>query len=261
MEDGRGHADARVFAGTYEQDIARAASLISSAKHAIALTGAGVSVESGIPTFRGRDGLWNKYNPIELATPEAFARNPVLVWKWYAWRIGLVMSAVPSAAHSALYDMEKMGVIKWVITQNVDDLHERAGSRNVVHLHGIILRARCTKCDYSIWWNDVPKIPPIPKCESCGEPLRPDVIWFGEPLNEEALSKAWGIAQSSDLILVIGTSAVVYPAAAIPLVVKENGGKIVEINPDVTPLTPYADVYIKEGASYALRKILEALKK
>ena len=228
----------------------KAAEILRDAKHAVVLTGAGISAESGIPTFRGKDGLWNRYRPEELATPEAFARNPKLVWEWYAWRMGIVFSAKPSGAHKAIARMEKKGIIKAVITQNVDDLHERAGSRNVLHLHGEIARIVCSnnECDYSVRVKEPPGIDPLPECPECGSLLRPGVVWFGEALPAGVLHKSMELCGKSDVILVVGTSAVVQPAASLPLMVKRNGGTIIEINPDETPLTPFS-LSIRKPAS------------
>ncbi len=217
----------------------KAAEVLRNARHAVVLTGAGISAESGIPTFRGKDGLWNRYRPEELATPEAFVRNPKLVWEWYAWRMGIIFSAEPSRAHRAIAEMEEKGIIEAVITQNVDDLHERAGSRRVLHLHGEIARIICSnrQCSYSIRVREPPRIDPLPECPECGSLLRPGVVWFGEALPPDILQEAIELCEKSDVILVVGTSAVVQPAASLPLIVKRNGGMIIEINPDETPLS------------------------
>ncbi len=239
--------------------LSKAAEILINAKHAVVLTGAGISAESGIPTFRGKDGLWNRYRPEELATPEAFARNPKLVWEWYAWRMGIIFSAKPSRAHRAIAEMEENGIIKAVITQNVDDLHERAGSRNVLHLHGEIARITCSsrQCDYSIRVKEPPEINPLPECPECGSLLRPGVVWFGEALPADVLRDAMELCEKSDVILVVGTSAVVQPAASLPLIVRRNGGTIIEINPDETPLTPFS-LSIRKPAS-ALEEISRLL--
>jgi NAD-dependent deacetylase len=236
-----------------------AAKILRDAGHAVVLTGAGISAESGIPTFRGKDGLWNRYRPEELATPEAFARNPKLVWEWYAWRMGIIFSAKPSGAHRAIARMEEDGIVKAVITQNVDDLHERAGSRNVLHLHGEIAKIICSdrQCDYAIRVREPPEINPLPECPECGSLLRPGVVWFGEALPADVLREAMELCEKSDVILVVGTSAVVQPAASLPLIVKRNGGTIIEINPDETPLTPFS-LSIRCPAS-ALEDVLKLL--
>ncbi|MEJ5299610.1 MAG: NAD-dependent protein deacetylase [Thermodesulforhabdaceae bacterium] len=239
-------------------DIAKAADYIRKARYLTALTGAGVSAESGIPTFRGKDGLWNRYRPEELATPEAFARDPETVWKWYAWRMEKVWAANPNPAHYALRKLEEMGLLKTLITQNVDDLHERAGSKNVIHIHGALRIVRCVSCGNSIDLSTPPTVPPIPLC-SCGGLLRPGVVWFGEPIPEDVLHRSFDEANLSDVMIVAGTSALVYPAAGLPLVIKSRGGVIVEVNPDKTPLTEHADVSIREKAGDALSSIIEVL--
>ncbi len=240
--------------------IEKAVELITKSKHLTALTGAGVSAESGIPTFRGKDGLWNKYRPEELATPEAFARNPELVWKWYAWRMELVFNAKPNPAHYALAELEKMGLLKVLITQNVDDLHERAGSKEVLHLHGRLNVMRCTNCNKEVQVKEAPKIPPLPKCDECGSLMRPGVVWFGEMLPRDVLDRSFAEVSVSDVILVVGTSAVVQPAASLPLIVKKSGGKIIEINPSETPLTNVADVSLRMPAGKALKEIVDRVK-
>ncbi|UXD21788.1 NAD-dependent protein deacylase [Ignicoccus pacificus DSM 13166] len=240
--------------GVYEE-VARL--IKKSEGNAVALTGAGISADSGIPTFRGKDGLWRKYSPQELATPEAFERDPELVWEWYEWRISLIKKADPNPAHLALAEMERLGYLRCVVTQNVDDLHERACTKCLVKLHGDIMTAKCTRCGFEVKWKEVPK--GVPKCPLCCSPMRPAVVWFGEPLPMEALIKAEELFSSAKVALVIGTSAVVQPAGSLPLLTKENGGYIIEINPDETALTPFADVVIREKASVALSKILESL--
>lgn len=224
-----------------------------------ALTGAGVSAESGIPTFRGKDGLWNKYRPEELATPQAFLRDPELVWKWYSWRMKLVFEAKPNPAHRALAELEKRGILKTLITQNVDDLHERAGSKNVLHLHGSLRTVRCTGCEIEFEVTKPPEVPPLPTCSRCGSLLRPGVVWFGEMLPRDILEKSFEEVSKSDTILVAGTSAVVQPAASLPLIVKKSEGVIIEINPSETPLSNIADISIRLPAGKALSKILSKL--
>jgi len=235
--------------------------VILNAKHLTALTGAGVSAESGIPTFRGKDGLWNKYKPEELATPQAFARNPELVWKWYAWRMDIVFNAKPNPAHYGFAELERLRILKCIITQNVDDLHERAGSKNVLHLHGSLRKIVCTKCDYSEYAEKPPKIPPLPKCPKCNSLLRPGVVWFGEMLPQDVLSKAIDEMYKSDVVIVAGTSAVVQPAASLPLIVKRNGGVIIEINPSETALSYIADYRIEKPAGVAMKEIVGEIKR
>ena len=223
----------------------------------VALTGAGISADSGIPTFRGKDGLWNKYRPEELATPQAFAKNPELVWEWYAWRMRLIFDADPNPAHKALALMEKKGLLKAVVTQNVDNLHERAGSRNVIHLHGRIDEMRCVECGGIVMAEKPPESIP-PHCR-CGGMMRPNVVWFGESLPEKELGKAIKLCSSNNVI-VIGTSAVVYPAASLPIYAKSNGYAVIEVNPDITPLTEMADLSVRERAGKAFEEIYAILK-
>ncbi len=228
------------------------AGLLRQAKYAIALTGAGISADAGIPTFRGPGGLWEKYKPEELATPEAFARDPLLVWRWYAWRIRMVLRASPTVSHMVLAKLEERGMLKAVITQNVDGLHQRAGSRNVIELHGNILRARCTSCGYKWVLDKPPEDRDLPlKCPRCGSLARPDVVWFGEPLPAEALHRAIQEAARSDLVLVVGTSGVVEPAASIPLIAYERGARIVNINLEPNRYSPIAVVnYYGKAADF-----------
>jgi len=242
------------------QVIGRAIKLIKHSKYVIAFTGAGISAESGIPTFRGPNGLWRRFRAEDLATPEAFARNPVLVWEWYKWRMEILSRARPNAAHIALARMEAAGILKAVITQNVDGLHTSAGSRNVIELHGNIWRVKCcnTACSFKSLLSKPPERVP-PKCPRCGSLLRPDVVWFGEPLPPEAWEKAVTEASRADLVIVIGTSGVVMPAALIPTVVKDKGGRIVEINISESAITPIADVFTRCRASEVLPKIIEGL--
>lgn len=238
--------------------IRRAANVITHSEYLIAFTGAGISAESGVPTFRGSaDSLWSRFKPEELATPEAFSRNPKRVWEWYIWRMNIIKKAKPNEAHLALARLESMGILKYIITQNVDGLHKKAGSRNVIELHGNIWRVRCsnTLCNYRGELKDIPKEIP-PRCPYCGSLLRPDVVWFGEPLDPEVWSKAINEASRADVVLVIGTSGVVYPAAYIPLIVKQHGGLVIEVNVRESGITQYADIFIKERATIALRHIV-----
>ena len=235
--------------------------VVVESEHLIALTGAGVSAESGIPTFRGKDGLWNRYRPEELANPQAFAADPEKVWKWYAWRMEKVFSAEPNRAHHAFAELERMGILKCLITQNVDDLHERAGSRNIIHLHGSLRVVRCTSCENSFEVEEPPRIPPLPRCDKCGSLLRPGVVWFGEMLPHDVLDRAIREVEKADVIIVAGTSAVVQPAASLPLIVKRRGGVIIEINPDETPLTAVADYSLRINAGEMMEKIVEPIRK
>ncbi|AFK22738.1 NAD-dependent protein deacetylase [Pyrococcus sp. ST04] len=246
--------------------IAEVAGVLASSKSAIAFTGAGISAESGVPTFRGRDGLWKRYRPEELATPEAFRTNPKLVWEFYKWRIKKILEAKPNPAHYSLVELEKMGILKAVITQNVDDLHREAGTKNLLELHGNIFRVRCTSCNYKEYLKESGRIEEvlqedIPRCPKCGAYLRPDVVWFGEPLPEEVLSKAFKLAETADVVIVVGTSGVVYPAAYIPYIVKENNGTVIEINVQESGITPIADFFLRGKAGVILPKLVDEVRR
>lgn len=254
--------DNRVFLGLgmgerMGREVGKVCKLLRKSRHAIAFTGAGVSAESGIPTFRGGKGaIWRKYRIEDLATPEAFISDPARVWRWYVWRMKLVMNAKPNPAHETLALLEKEGMIEAIITQNVDGLHQRAGSKRVIELHGSIWRVRCVNigCGNRFRISGPPKEIP-PKCPKCGSFLRPDVVWFGEPLPQDAWSEAVDLANKSDLAIVIGTSGVVYPAAYIPLIVKERGGTLVEININKSAITPYADIFIEGKAGEIMAEL------
>lgn len=246
---------------------ARARDLTRAAEAIVLLTGAGVSAESGVPTFRGAQGLWKKYRPEELATPGAFARDPRLVWEWYDWRRRLVLTCLPNAAHVALAALAlEPGRRCRIVTQNVDGLHAVAardaatssdlpadpGPALPLELHGSLFRTRCTRCGARRAHSaaiDASSGETLPRCEQCGGLLRPDVVWFGEPLDDAVLTDAMETAAAAKVCLVIGTSAVVQPAASLALVTKRSGGRIVEVNPEATPLTSVADVSIRSSAA------------
>lgn len=223
------------------QELSRAAEWIGGARALAVLTGAGLSQESGVPTFRGPNGLWRRYRPEELATPEAFARDPRLVWEWYDWRRSLIARAAPNPAHRALAELEQRVCEFALLTQNVDGLEERAGCRHVLRLHGDIWLLRCVGCGREGKNRAVP-LPELPPRCSCGALLRPGVVWFGEPLPADVLARAFAAAQRAEVFLVVGTSAVVQPAASLPLIAKQAGAHIVEINREETPLSSAADV-------------------
>jgi NAD-dependent deacetylase len=220
----------------------------------VVLTGAGVSAESGVPTFRGDEGLWRTYRAEKLATPTAFNRDPLLVWEFYAWRRELIAACKPNQAHLLLAAIEKQISDFTLITQNVDGLHTVAGSRNIIEIHGSIWRMRCTSCGDR--WEDrnVPleKLPP--SCPGCGDKARPDVVWFGEALDPEVLDSAFETAQRASVVLVIGTSGIVYPVAELPRVGKMHGAKIIEINPEITPISGVADQVYRRKATNGLQE-------
>lgn len=233
--------------------IARAAELLDGADSVCVSTGAGMSAESGVPTFRDEDGLWSKFNPEELATPQAFARDPLKVWAWYRHRRQKLAQIEPHAGHKVLADWEQRVDDFVVVTQNVDGLHHRSGSEKVIELHGRLDVVRCTGCDYEIVGLD--DLGEDPHCEQCGERLRPGVVWFGEMLPAGALNAAIAAAQHCDVMLVIGTSGVVQPAASLADAAKAYGGAVIEINPNRTPISALADVWLDSGCGAALKAI------
>ncbi len=232
---------------------------LRSAGRVTVLTGAGISAESGVPTFReAQTGLWAQYDPEELATSQAFQRNPRLVWEWYAWRRELVAKAEPNPGHLALAQLEQRIPHFTLITQNVDGLHQRAGSQNVIELHGNIQRTICFNDRQVVnAWPDSEEIPP--RCPRCGGLLRPNVVWFGESLPGLALQSAWAAAKQGDIFLAVGTSALVQPAASLPWVALEQHIPTVEINPNATPLTPAMTYVLPGPAGQILPALLKAI--
>lgn len=224
------------------------------------MTGAGVSAESGVPTFRdAQTGLWAKYNPQELATPRAFRANPRLVWEWYEWRRKLVADAKPNPAHVALVEMEKLFPQFQLITQNVDGLHQQAGSGKVVELHGNIMRTKCfDKGNIISNWADTGDVPP--KCPECGGLLRPDVVWFEEPLPEAEMAQALQSSTNCDIFLSVGTSTLVYPAASLPVEALSSGATVIEINPQPTPFTKKAHFVLSGASGSVLPELLASVK-
>jgi len=231
---------------------------LRSARYVVVLTGAGISAESSIPTFRdAQTGLWAKYSPQELATPQAFRRNPKLVWEWYAWRRELVAQAKPNPGHLALAELEQLVPLFTLITQNVDGLHQRAGSRNVIELHGSLRETYCLSCAREYIAPDVPEGLP-PAC-GCGGVLKPNTVLFGEQLPAAALNQAMAASVSCSAMLVIGTSAAVQPAASLPYLAQQHGARTVEINPEKS--LQGADFFLQEKAGTGLETILAEVKK
>jgi NAD-dependent deacetylase len=224
----------------------------------IAITGSGVSKGSGIPTFRGKDGLWRNYNAQDLATPQAFAQDPELVWEWYNWRIDLISEKEPNAAHLALVELEKANKLSWIITQNVDSLHQRAGSKNILEVHGNIFRTKCSSCGKK--YDKNPSQEKLPRC-SCGGLLRPDVVWFGESLDREVLLKCDTLLQKEcAVLLIVGTSGLVYPVAAFPQIAKQaSNALIIEFNVEKTPISSIADNSILGKAENTLPEFVKGL--
>ena len=238
-----------------QQAIQHARALLAHTQRIAVLTGAGVSAESGVPTFRGAQGLWRQYRPDDLATPEAFARDPKLVWEWYNWRRGLLAAAQPNAGHDALTELERRAASFTLITQNVDGLHQRAGSKNVLELHGSIWLLRCIHCGRE-WEDTAPSLAIPPPC-LCGGMARPGVVWFGENLNPKVWTAAEQAAGACDVLLVAGTSAVVYPAAGLAPLARSAGAKIIEANIEATALSRAADVTLAGRAGELLPQLLE----
>lgn len=235
-------------------------SKLKEAKSVVVLTGAGISAESGVPTFRGDDGLWKKFRPEELANFDAFIRNTKLVWEWYKYRKQLISNVQPNPGHYAIAEMEKIFPNFTLITQNVDNLHRRAGSKNVYELHGNIQRNYCIDCgcEYS---DELIFVEDVPRCEKCQGIIRPGVVWFGELLPEDQWIGAERAARSSEIFFSVGTSGIVYPAASLPQIAKENKAFLIEINTELTPITLITDEYLKGKSGEILPKLIDIIKR
>ena len=230
---------------------------IKNYKKIVFVTGAGISQESGIPTFRGKDGLWRNYDPMKLATIDAFYDNPKLVWEWYNERRNNIFQAQPNPGHSAIAELEKHTQVT-VLTQNIDGLHKKAGSSNVLELHGSIVKIKCSVCDYNEEiLTEIFDFPPLCKC---GNILRPDVVWFGEPLPQDVWQNAIEFASQCDLMVIVGTSLVVSPANTLPLYAKQNNATLIEINPENTELSGEMDEIIRNTSVETLPKLVSLFK-
>ena len=230
---------------------------LKKAKTVAVLTGAGISAESGVPTFRGEQGLWKKFRPEQLANFNAFIKNPKLVWEWYNFRKNLIRQVKPNPGHYALVKMENYFPDFYLITQNVDNLHCLAGSRRIYELHGNIMRNRCVDCNKQldeILFDDEN----LPRCD-CGGLIRPDVVWYGESLPEDVLTKSFDAADKSDVFFSIGTSAVVQPAASLPVEAKRAGAYVVEINFEPTVITNYVDESIIGKSGEILPELMKRI--
>jgi NAD-dependent deacetylase len=239
-----------------DTDLRDATALIDRAERIVIFTGAGVSAESGIPTFRDAlTGLWGQFDPRRLATPEAFGNDPALVWGWYEWRRAAVERVEPNAGHRALAAIEQRAPECVVVTQNIDDLHERAGSKEPIHLHGSLFAPRCSACGRPAEVSRVVeaegRVTP-PSCGHCGAPIRPGVVWFGEALPADAFEAAVAAAANCDVLITVGTSGVVFPAAEIPQVTARMGGTVIQVNPDPTPLDSVARINLRGAAAEVL---------
>lgn len=249
-----------------EQHIQQAAAYLRTVERVAVLTGAGVSKESGVPTFRDAlDGLWAMYDPTALATPTAFKANPKLVWDFYEYRRSIMRPARPNPGHYALAELERRVPQFTLITQNVDDLHEQGGSKNVIRLHGSISANKCsadcqgspTLVDVDSYTWDRQQGPP--PCPHCGSLVRPNVVWFNELLPLDALDKAKQAAAQAQVMLIVGTSGVVSPAADLPVQAKRFGAKVIEVNPERSALTPYADIWLQGASGDLLPRLVAAL--
>jgi NAD-dependent deacetylase len=221
------------------------------------VTGAGISQESGIPTFRGKDGLWRNYNAMELATIDAFYKNPKLVWEWYNERRRNIFAAQPNLGHKAIAELEKYTEVV-ILTQNIDGLHQKAGSTKVLELHGSIVKIKCSVCDFKDEIiTEFSEIPPLCKC---GNILRPDVVWFGESLPQDVWQKAIIFSSECDLMIIVGTSLVVSPANTLPIYAKQNNAKLIEINPEKTEMSSEMDLIIRNTSASALPKFVSMFK-
>lgn len=230
---------------------------LRDARHICILTGAGVSAESGVPTFReAQDGLWAKYNPQDLATPDSFLADPGLVWRWYRWRRELVAEAEPNPGHHAIAQLAERVPRLTLVTQNVDNLHQRAGSRDVIEFHGNIFEDRCF-ADGSLQVGD--DTVAVPLCTECGSNLRPGVVWFGESIPEQALTESCAAASDCDVFLSIGTSSVVYPAAGLADLARQNGATLAEINPNPTMNADTFDFSLAGNSGLVLPKLVNSL--
>lgn len=236
----------------------RAGARLRASERIAVLTGAGVSAESGVPTFRGAEGLWKEYRAENLATPEAFHRDPQLVWEWYDWRRGLIAKKLPNSGHEALVALEKAKPGFSLITQNVDGLHRLAGSRNVYEIHGSIWRVLCLDCGRKSE-NRIHPLPIPPHCPECRGLLRPDVIWFGESLDADVLEASFRAAAEAEVMLVIGTSALVQPAASLAWQAKRSGAFLIEINIEDTPFSREANMLLSGPSGQVLPRLVQGM--
>jgi NAD-dependent deacetylase len=223
------------------------------------LTGAGISTESGIPDFRSRDGIWAAYDPMEYAHIDAFRRDPAKVWEFYGLRLHVLTEAQPNDGHRALAELEDRGWVRAIVTQNVDRLHERAGSRAIVEVHGSIGTSSCLHCGTVVQFADVVELLPVPYCPTCGEVLKPDVVMFGEVLPEPAITRAQHLAREAGVLLVVGSSLEVWPVNELPELAVAHGGRLAIVNRGATQYDHAADVVIDAGAGETLRALAECL--
>jgi NAD-dependent deacetylase len=235
------------------------AELLRENRPCVVLTGAGISTESGIPDFRSPSGIWTKYDPMEYAHIDAFRRDPERVWEFYGLRLGVLGEAQPNAGHLALAELEERGWVRGVITQNIDRLHERAGSRTLVEVHGSIRTSSCLHCGTVVPLEDVVRLLPVPHCPSCGDVLKPDVVMFGELLPAAQIARAEHLAREAGVLLVVGSSLEVYPVAGLPSETLAHGGRLAIVNRGTTPFDAHADVVIDGGAGETLAALADRL--
>jgi NAD-dependent deacetylase len=240
-------------------DAAILAELIRSNQPCVVLSGAGVSTESGIPDFRSAGGIWQRFDPYEVASIDAFRRDPARVWEFYALRLDVLADAEPNAAHRALARLEQAGLVRAVITQNVDRLHAAAGSREVIEVHGQIARARCLACGAVVEGDELRGLLPLPRCPACGEVPKPDVVMFGELLPVAAFDRAVELAREAGLLLVVGSSLEVWPVAGLPEETLGHGGRLAIVNRDPTPYDARASVVVRASAGETLAACASAL--
>jgi len=230
---------------------------IKDIKKIVFVTGAGISQESGIPTFRGKDGLWRNYDPMKLATIDAFYDNPKLVWEWYNERRKNIFAAQPNLGHKAIAELENFVKVV-ILTQNIDGLHQKAGSSEVLELHGSIIKIKCSVCDFrDEIMTEFSEIPPLCKC---GNILRPDVVWFGESLPQDVWQNAINVASKCDLMVIAGTSLVVSPANTLPIYAKQNNAILIEVNPENTEMSSEMDLVIRNTSAITLPEFVSLFK-
>ena len=239
--------------------VERLAGLLQRRRPCVVLTGAGISTESGIPDFRSPTGIWAQFDPLEVATIDVFLAAPAKVWEFYALRLDVLGNAEPNEGHRALAELERRGWVEAVVTQNIDRLHARAGSENVVEVHGSIATSSCLDCGTVVPFAQVVELLPLPRCPACGRVLKPDVVMFGELLPEAAMARASDLATGAGVLLVVGSSLEVYPVAALPLDALAAGGELAIVNRGPTPLDAHAAVTIDGGAGETLRALADAL--
>jgi NAD-dependent deacetylase len=244
-------------------DLLEAAQRIKAASRLVVLTGAGISKESGIPTFReAQDGLWERYDPMEMASERGFLSNPKLVWEWYEYRFGMVASAQPNPGHRAIAELEEIVPSVTVVTQNIDGLHQAGGSTRVLELHGSIQRYKCFSGRHTGYSREdfAGQAEKPPRCPECGDLIRPDIVWFGEYLPVDVIRNAYAACREAQVALVVGTSGVVQPAASLPFVAQDEGAAMIDVNPEEDEISRRADIFLQGPGGVVLPQLLEAVR-